>query len=1524
MKVPSRPNDFWLAFTGDDQGCPRRRPIEGELKSTKRDWKHTFNRLKAVRRTGLYPYDPLHRRSNLAVARPNATQKYSAISTVFLAGFVMLSYAATPTAWFRADAISGVANGGTISSWNDASGNGYNATQSTSSRRPTYVTAAMNGLPVARFNATNSTALNFARPIQDDFTIACVFQSRQGSGSGTLYWAGAGLVSGEVGGTVNDLGSCLFTNGQICVGTGNPDTAVLSANGYNNGRPHLFVFKRVATSGVITLYVDGMFTATTVGTMASLTPPSQLTLGAQQSGGGYYNGDIAEVQVFNTAVCDSDRANLESGLMAKYGIIRPDLVTWFRAEMLTNLVNGSAVQTWPDLSGLTNNATQATTAKQPTYMSNTANGFPAVRFNANNSTTLQFPRPVQDDFTMALVFASTQGSGAGTLYYSGAGLVSAEVGGVVNDFGSCLFANGQICAGTGNPDVAMVSKTGFNDGKPHLVCFTRDRSAGQVTLSVDGLVAGMTLGSVNSLTAPSQLTLGGVTSTGGCFSGDMAEVIIYSNALSSAQQQFLANGLAAKYAIQPAVPVNLAVQSSNGVPLLNWSGSAIASSHNVKRAASANGPFSLIGTVNSAYYADATALATNYYYVVSGVSSTGVEGSNSLPARLPLTLYSLSSGQAILNVRSNANSCDVIISLTNGAAIYQQARPVAINVVASSGAESWWTVPYAAAQDLGSGQYRCTGSITNSNGSVFKVADTYHSDNNAGTFQVDRTVTVGKVGAGDSGFSSKLTLQQSKAGSAGDFEWFVPAIWCGSNNVAAANNLGGYEWLDDHYWFREDRLPLPIIMARQRDNGATLSVVHRNPDGSSFYGEDYTPRLIDSRMQFGSVGMESPGQPALGFVFPGTEGERTLVGGNASSRRWALRAHPVSLNFTQSYSLVFRLTAETSYSSAYEGAWTNGFALYNLTNYACNLDAVYQAGVNILNRYWSSINGAAGVPFRILLNGTMASTNDYNYQMGFTGMEPVNGTILLRAGLLSTNATFQSKGEQMLNFWASNCLTTAGIPKTWYDPIPQSWRSDATWIRTATDGMLGLLWGWKYEKQHGVNKTNWLSACTKFGNWIVSQQAADGSMPRIWDYSSGNVTDNQKNNTSHAIRYLAELYLATGTNSYRVAATNAGNYVYNDSFLRFRYFGGADASVNPDKEAVSMALRAYTALYDLTGDSRWLNAATRAAYYYSTWIYSWRIPIPANDPNLVFPANRSPVGLSLIKMGTSACDSYAATDAFEIYRTYLFTGDSQLLKIARLMLYDTKGGMNWDPANPIPGFGDAGIMAEAMGMVISRGEGVGYYLPWQTANFMEPMMNLQDVFGSYDLTAAEQMDLGERQKRNNAFSLNRGYASAQAIPGIPPRLSASANSGVITLNWNTTASAVFYNLKRSTAPAGPFSTISSQSGLAFVDSNAVWGVNYYYVVSAMNAAGESANSAPVSAILNTPPILTLGVSPARDQLWFSWPGWASTFSLYFSTNLSVPVTWQLVTNPASFTNSTWQLTLANLNQSQQYFRLISP
>ena len=231
---------------------------------------------------------------------------------------------ASPTplaAWFRADAI-GLASGAAVATWNDVSGNGWNAMQMVTSNQPIYITGALNGQPVVRFNAANDTCLWINRPVQDDFTIVVVYQSGQNNqGAGTEFYDGAGLVNGDQPGPADDFGVALNASGQVVGGTGEPDASVYSGGGFNNNLPHVVTFKRTRNTGALALYVDGEQLGGGTGGKDSLTAPATLDFGEIGADGtGYLTGDIAEVQIYDTALSNSDRLAAEGALKCRYGL----------------------------------------------------------------------------------------------------------------------------------------------------------------------------------------------------------------------------------------------------------------------------------------------------------------------------------------------------------------------------------------------------------------------------------------------------------------------------------------------------------------------------------------------------------------------------------------------------------------------------------------------------------------------------------------------------------------------------------------------------------------------------------------------------------------------------------------------------------------------------------------------------------------------------------------------------------------------------------------------------------------------------------------------------------------------------------------------------------------------------------------------------------------------------------------------------------------------------------------------------
>ncbi len=124
------------------------------------------------------------------------------------------------------------------------------------------------------------------------------------------------------------------------------------------------------------------------------------------------------------------------------------------------------------------------------------------------------------------------------------------------------------------------------------------------------------------------------------------------------------------------------------------------------------------------------------------------------------------------------------------------------------------------------------------------------------------------------------------------------------------------------------------------------------------------------------------------------------------------------------------------------------------------------------------------------------------------------------------------------------------------------------------------------------------------------------------------------------------------------------------------------------------------------------------------------------------------------------------------------------------------------------------------------------------------------------------------------------------VPTPPTGLTASGGNAIVNLSWNVSQLATGYNLKRSTNPNGPFSTITpgSESTLNGVvsatDPNVSNGTTYYYVVTATNSFGESGNSNVASATPNGPPLAPTNLTAAAGdtQITLSWTASANTSS----------------------------------------------
>jgi hypothetical protein len=207
--------------------------------------------------------------------------------------------------WLNAGAITNLANGAPIANWPDISGNSNNAVQSNTAYEPSYITNALNGLPVVHFNGScfylpAATGM-LTGTGAEAFVVLRAGGSREflwslGTGGGGSYPNGAGQIVDDFGSTVqNDVG-----------------TPPEPLNQFN-------VYQVSAQTGNWAAWINGVLQyQTAINTFAA---SSSTMLGAVPGYGSYFNGDIAEMMLFNRPLSVGERLTVNEYLNSKYGLV---------------------------------------------------------------------------------------------------------------------------------------------------------------------------------------------------------------------------------------------------------------------------------------------------------------------------------------------------------------------------------------------------------------------------------------------------------------------------------------------------------------------------------------------------------------------------------------------------------------------------------------------------------------------------------------------------------------------------------------------------------------------------------------------------------------------------------------------------------------------------------------------------------------------------------------------------------------------------------------------------------------------------------------------------------------------------------------------------------------------------------------------------------------------------------------------------------------------------------------------------
>jgi hypothetical protein len=520
-----------------------------------------------------------------------------------------------PASRWVAASLSG-SNGTPVGAWTD-SVLGKPASQLAAGNQPQFYTNALNGHNVVRFASAASQFLTVAAansPLAGatDFTIVTVFRSSTPGIAGSSFFQNTGLIGAEQPNVVADWALCL--NGtELGMGLGSGNSGCngdvsLYGGTVTDGNPHIGI--AVRSGSIIRLYVDGVIVAEQNSLCTGARGNYDFQIGAMTTGSGYFDGDVAEIQLYNRALNAQEITSTDSALAMTYGmsgIAGAPLCEW-TADNLAG-ADGTSVSNWTDSIG-GKNATQSVATSQPKVYSNVLNGHKTVRFLSAASqylTVAAADSPISGagSFTMVVVLKTVTPGNSSALFYQNTGLLGAEQPGVVSDWAFCLNGS-QLGAGLGSGGSGCgtdYSKYGGNvtDGKPHIAMYLR--AGDTITLYVDGTIVATQGSLCPDARGDYPFQIGAMTTTSYFYTGDIAAIQLYNRALSPAEIANVNELLAATYGIGGAAGTLVAWgNNSNGqtnVPVSLTNVLAVASGSAFNLALRADGPVIGWGTNGS-------------------------------------------------------------------------------------------------------------------------------------------------------------------------------------------------------------------------------------------------------------------------------------------------------------------------------------------------------------------------------------------------------------------------------------------------------------------------------------------------------------------------------------------------------------------------------------------------------------------------------------------------------------------------------------------------------------------------------------------------------------------------------------------------------------------------------------------------------------------------------------------------------------------------------------------------------------
>ena len=621
--------------------------------------------------------------------------------------------------------------------------------------------------------------------------------------------------------------------------------------------------------------------------------------------------------------------------------------------------------------------------------------------------------------------------------------------------------------------------------------------------------------------------------------------------------------------------------------------------------------------------------------------------------------------------------------------------------------------------------------------------------------RLHRRVSVIEVGSG-AGLQVRLEAIARTPGTAEpDWQYYLP---CTLYNRNDGDEDGVEDYLGSYAQdLRDDKNGALVALARSPKTNTAFSIARTTvPQFDTVIGaEDLQARSFVQSTDIGSLGLapDADGTVILRASYPFAE-ERSFSL-DTSGTGWEAYA-PLAPELTMDLSYELRIDADSA--DLTEAIWTvferqrQQLGTHRpSTDVTLDESVEYRQLLTQLNyRKWSKEeNSKEPAGYLVHFSPRSGEVQGSLIEFGFSGDQTLVAWAQLAYGYKTNVRLYRDRARSVIDFFVRHCQLENGFSQGIYDPIhdrftywftgilmPFQYAEDeedvrrfvgrqvaqalmpiarelrkveGNYMRTMCESFYPILLAYELDAANGTANREWLEAGRRFGDFLRSTQAEDGSWFRAYDTAGEGLTSpgawfgasyvEQKSGTIFPVPVLTTLHRLTGDDGYLRAAEKAADFIIDNYVEPTVYMGGLNdtthvKSVKTDAVGVMFLMRSLLKAHEATANASYLAAAVKSAKILSSWVYLWDVPMPKGT--LLEKAGFKSTGWAgcdVIASGSYLDDEFLEFTV-DLVRIAELASEPALFDIAELVEYGMQYGVS-TPAND-HGYVAPGIQCEGI------------------------------------------------------------------------------------------------------------------------------------------------------------------------------------------------------------------------------------